>query len=191
MGRKIREWYPGAVYHVVTRGNRKEDIFLSKEDYRQYMSYLNLVCKKHPFKLYSYCLMGNHVHLQMATIDCEIWRIMRGVNWLYSMYFNEKYGLVGHLFQDRYFAELIKTESYLLQTSRYIHLNPVKAGFVDKPLKYLWSSYGVYMGLRRDALVSEEIILGCMFNGSRVLYKEYVECEDEEGGNKTGTVDIV
>ena len=144
------------------------------------MFYLGYVCKKYPFKLFSYCLMGNHIHLQIETQDCEIWKIMKGVNWLYSMYFNGKYGLVGHLFQDRYFAELIKTDAYLLQTSRYIHLNPVKAGIVDKPIKYPWSSYGVYMGSKKNSLVCVDNVLGYFCNKSKVLYKEYIEGEDEE-----------
>lgn len=168
------------MYHVVTRGNRKDDIFLDKRDYVEYMNYLRMTCKKYPYTLYSYCLMRNHIHLQVATIDDEIWNIMREVNWLYSMYFNEKYGYVGHLFQGRYFAEMIKTESYLLQTSKYIHLNPVKAGIVDNPVKYPWSSYGIYMGVRKNSLVRVENILGCHFNGSKVLYKKYVEQEDED-----------
>ena len=91
--------------------------------------------------------MSNHVHLQIATDDIEIWTIMRAINWSYSNYFNTKYDKVGHLFQNRYHSEIIEKESYLLQTSKYIHLNPVKAGIVDQPIKYPWSSYGVYMGV--------------------------------------------
>jgi len=91
------------------------------------------------------------------------------------MYFNEKYDLTGHLFQGRYYSEIIDTESYLLQTSKYIHLNPVKAGIVEKPIQYPWSSYGVFMGLYKNDLVDENAIL-CLFqNGSRDLYREYVE----------------
>jgi len=160
---------------VVARGNRKEDIFRQNEDYKVYMKFLRKVNEKFPFKLYSYCLMGNHVHLQIATIDSEIWKIMKSIHWMYSMYFNEKYDLTGHLFQGRYYSEIIDTESYLLQTSKYIHLNPVKAGIVEKPIQYPWSSYGVYMGLYKNDLVDEKAIL-CMFqNGSRDLYREYVE----------------
>ena len=175
IARQPRIWYPGAVYHVVARGNRKEDIFRQIEDYKVYMKFLKKVNEKYPFKLYSYCLMGNHVHLQIATIDSEIWKIMKGIHWMYSMYFNEKYDLTGHLFQGRYYSELIDTESYLLQTSKYIHLNPVKAGIVEKPIQDPWRSYGVFMGLYKNDLVDENAIL-CLFqNGSRDLYREYVE----------------
>lgn len=166
------------MYHVVARGNRKEDIFRNMEDYMVYLRFLRKANEKYPFKLYSYCLMGNHVHLQIATIDSEIWKIMKEIHWMYSMYFNEKYDLTGHLFQGRYYSELIDTESYLLQTSKYIHLNPVKAGIVKKPIQYPWSSYGVFMGMYKNDLVDEKIILSLFQNCSRELYREYVESGD-------------
>lgn len=182
IARKRRIWYPGAIYHVVARGNRKEDIFRQIEDYRVYMKFLKKVKEKHPFKLYSYCLMRNHIHLQIATIESEIWKIMKGIHWMYSMYFNGKYDLSGHLFQGRYYSELIDTESYLLQTSKYIHLNPVKAGIVEKPIQYPWSSYGVFMGVKKNELVDEESILRLFKNSSRKLYREFVESDDKVPG---------
>lgn len=181
IARKRRLWYPGAIYHVVARGNRQEAIFKQKEDYLIYLKFLEQINEKYPFKLYSYCLMGNHIHLQIKTLDNEIWKIMKGINWQYSMYFNEKYDLSGHLFQGRYYSEIIDTESYLLQTSKYIHLNPVKAGIVDKPIQYPWSSYRVFMGVKKDKLVFEENILELFQNSSRALYREYVESDMVSG----------
>lgn len=174
-----RVWYPGAVYHIMTRGNNKQNIFLGKEDYWQYLNILRKIHKDHPFKLYCYCLMSNHVHLQIATIDTEIWTIMKGINWHYSIYFNSKYDKAGHLYQNRYLSELIKDEAYLLQVSKYIHMNPVKAGIVDNPIKYPWSSYGVYMGLYKNCLIHEDDTLAC-FQYNRDLYKSFVEKEDSE-----------
>lgn len=179
--RKRRNWYPGAIYHVVVRGNHKDDIFMNRNDYLQYMKYLNETNEKYPFKLYSYCLMTNHVHLLIATIDIEIWTIMKDINWHYSTYFNYKYEKVGHLFQDRYYAELIERESYLLQVSKYIHLNPVKACIVDNPIKYPWSSYGVYMGLYRSSLVYEDVTMA-YFQYDRELYRLYIESKESEEG---------
>ncbi|TAH72823.1 MAG: transposase [Anaerolineaceae bacterium] len=183
MPRKRREWYPNAVYHIVTRGNHKQNIFLDKTDYWQYIKYLRLIKDKHPFKLYSYCLMSNHIHLQIATIDTEIWTIMKGINWHYSKYFNAKYDTVGHLFQDRYYSEIIEKESYLLETSKYIHLNPVKACIVDSPIKYPWSSYGVYMGIYEDSSIYENDIM-VYFQYNSELYKKYVESKDVENIDK-------
>ncbi|NLP15896.1 MAG: transposase [Clostridiales bacterium] len=179
MPRKRRTWYPGAIYHIVTRGNNKQKIFLCKEDYWHYMNLLRQIHENYPFKLFSYCLMSNHVHLQIATDDIEIWTIMRAINWSYSNYFNTKYDKVGHLFQNRYHSEIIEKESYLLQTSKYIHLNPVKAGIVDQPIKYPWSSYGVYMGVYKSSLISENETLA-YFQYNRELYKNYVESEDSD-----------
>ena len=143
------------------------------------MNYLKKVNENYPFKLFTYCLMSNHVHLQIATDKIEIWTIMRGINWSYSKYFNEKYDKVGHLFQNRYHSEIIEDEAYLLQTSKYIHLNPVKAGIVDQPIKYPWSSYGVYMGVYKNSLIHEDDTLA-YFQYNRSLYKEFVESEDSE-----------
>lgn len=141
------------------------------------MNLLREIRKEYSFQLYCYCLMSNHVHLQIATDDTEIWTIMKKINWSYSKYFNKKYDKVGHLFQNRYYSVIIEDDAYLLQTSKYIHLNPVKAGIVDQPIKYPWSSYGVYMGVYKNSLIHEDDTL-VYFQYDRSLYKEYVESED-------------
>ncbi|NMA87164.1 MAG: transposase [Tissierellia bacterium] len=175
MAKKKRIWYPGAVYHITNRGNRRSDIFRDEEDYQVYLTILEQTMDKYPYILYSYCLMTNHVHLQLETKDVEIWHIMRNINLLYTKYFNNKHKLVGHLFQGRYKSELIENDNYNLETSRYIHLNPVRANMKKTPIEYLWSSYDIYMGHRESDLVDENKILSYFKNNSRELYKEYVE----------------
>lgn len=175
MAKKKRIWYPGAVYHITNRGNRRSDIFRDEEDYQVYLTILEHAMEKYPYILYSYCLMTNHIHLQLETIDIEIWHIMRHINLLYTKYFNNKYNFIGHLFQGRYKSELIENDAYNLQTSRYIHLNPVNAKMVDTPVEYKWSSYDVYMGKRESRIVSDIEILSYFKNNSRQLYKDYVE----------------
>ena len=175
MPKKKRIWYPGAVYHITNRGNRRSDIFRDEEDYQVYLKILKQTMEKYPYILYSYCLMTNHIHLQLETKDIEIGHIMRNINLLYTKYFNNKYNLVGHLFQGRYKSELIENDPYNLQTSRYIHLNPVKANMVDTPIEYKWSSYGVYMGQVKNDMVNFEKILSYFKDNSKQLYKEYVE----------------
>ncbi len=175
MPKKKRIWYPGAVYHIMCRGNRRGDIFREEEDYSAYLAILEQVQEKYGFILYSYCLMTNHVHLQMETGDVDIGHIMRSVNLFFTKYFNNKYNLVGHLFQGRYKGEIIDKDAYTLQTSRYIHLNPVKAKMIEKALDYPWSSYDIYMGNRQSPLVDEGKILRYFQDCSRALYKEYVE----------------
>lgn len=113
--------------------------------------------------------------MQIETTDVEIWNIMRYINLAYTKYFNNKYNFIGHLFQGRYRAEIIESDSYNLQTSRYIHLNPVKASMVERPIEYKWSSYGVYMGQVKSDIVNEQKILSYFKDNSRELYIEYVE----------------
>ncbi|HHY04161.1 MAG TPA: transposase [Thermoanaerobacterales bacterium] len=175
MPRKKRVWYPGAVYHIMTRGNRRSDVFKDEEDYQVYLTVLRQTMEKYTYILYTYCLMTNHIHLQIETKDIEIWKIMGYINSNYTKYFNNKYNVVGHLFQGRYRAELIESDAYNLQTSRYIHLNPVKASMVDVPLEYKWSSYGVYMGQAKSEIVTDEKLLSYFKDNSRQLYKNYVE----------------
>lgn len=175
MPRKKRVWYPGAVYHIMTRGNRRSDVFKDEEDYQTYLTILRQTMEKYTYNLYTYCLMTNHIHLQIETADTEIWKIMGYINSNYTKYFNNKYNVVGHLFQGRYRSELIESDAYNLQTSRYIHLNPVKASMVDVPLEYKWSSYGVYMGQVKNEIVTDEKILSYFKDNSRQLYKNYVE----------------
>jgi putative transposase len=175
MPKKKRIWFPGAVYHIMSRGNRRGDIFREEEDYWAYLSILKQTQENFGFILYSYCLMTNHIHLQMQTKDVDIGRIMRNINLFFTKYFNNKYNLVGHLFQGRYMGELITNDAYNLQTSRYIHLNPIKAKMVDKIIDYQWSSYNIFMGKRKSVLVDENKILSYFKDNSRTLYREYVE----------------
>lgn len=175
MARKERIWYPGAVYHIMIRGIRRSDIFKDEGDYGVYLEILEMVKKKYPFTLYSYCLMTNHVHLQLETIDYEIWNIMRDINRDYTKYFNKKYNFTGSLYDGRYKSELIENDKYNLQVSRYIHLNPVKAKMVNEPLEYEWSSYRDYLDSDRDRIVDDKKILSYFKNRSRALYMKYVE----------------
>jgi len=135
--------------------------------------------KIYPFLLHSYCLMTNHFHLQLETKENEIWDIMRRLSKLYTTNFNEKYKLVGHLFQGRYMSVLIEDDAYFLQISRYIHRNPVKANMVAYPLDYPWSSCGVYLGQEENHLVTTEKILGYFRDSSRDLYRQYIEGDSQ------------
>jgi len=175
MSKQKRIWYPKATYHIMCRGNRRSDLFRDDEDYQVYLSILNQAKEKYNYILYTYCMMTNHIHLQLQTEEDEIWKIMRLINVLYAKYFNSKYNYIGHLFQGRYRSEIIEEDSYNLTTSRYIHLNPVRAAMVDVPKDYKWSSYNIYMGNTKSDLVDEEEILSYFNNNSRELYKNYVE----------------
>ena len=173
--RKARIWYPGANYHIMCRGNHRHDIYKDDEDRQVYATLLRETKKQYNFHLHSYCLMTNHVHLQIETVDINISIIMKRINLLYAQYFNNKYNFVGHLFQDRFKSELIETDQYHLEIGRYIQLNPVRADMTELPIDYTWSSYRVYMGIQQDSLVTTEKTLG-YFSEPRVeRYRRYVE----------------
>jgi hypothetical protein len=110
----------------------------------------------------------------IATEEIRIGNIMQRINMCYSIYFNKKYNLTGHLFQDRYKSQLIKEDKYILEVSRYIHLNPVKANMVKDPEDYKWSSYNMIIGMHREKFINSQRILD-YFNNSRQLYQKFVE----------------
>lgn len=173
MAYKRRVWYPGAKYHITCRGNKKGNIFLDKLDFKVFIAILKDVKEKTQYSLLSYCLMPNHIHLQLKTFGIEIWKIMRSINWKYANYFNKRYDTVGHVFQGRYGSQIIENNYYNLIVSRYIHLNPVKDKLVLKPEDYKWSSYNFYMDLEDNELVDRSEILS-YFRGEEEFYERFV-----------------
>ena len=145
MARKKRIWFPGAVYHVMSRGIRKTPIYQDRTDYLNFLEVLGNVRDKHPFAIHSLCLMTNHFHMAIETKDTHLSIIMQKLLSIYAGEFNFRHDLHGHVFEGRYTAPLIDSEHYFLEVSRYIHLNPVKAQMVGTPLDYEYSSYGLYV----------------------------------------------
>lgn len=146
MPTKIRLWYEGASYHVTTRGNNKSNIFKEAQDFEKYLSIIYEAMEYYNYNQYElicYCLMTNHVHLMIKTSDKPLADLMGRINARYTRYFNKKYDCIGHLFQGRYFSDIVRDHTQLLEISRYIHLNPVKAKIVSKPCEYKWSSYNI------------------------------------------------
>lgn len=144
MSRKPRIWFPGANYHITSRGNRHTDIFIDDFDRKRYLQLLEETRLLFPFHLHAYCLMTNHIHLQLETINHHPKEIMKMLNSRYAIYFNKRHQLDGHVFQGRYGAELIDSAKYFLEVSRYIHMNPMEAKMVISPELYPWSSYPAY-----------------------------------------------
>lgn len=140
-----RVLYKNAIYHVYSRGNSKRDIFKSQDDFNMFLKICSNTFKKLPFDCLCYCLMNNHYHLLLQTPDANLPDIMRFINQKYAIYFNRKYMDVGYLFQSRYKAKLVASESYLKQLVSYIHLNPIKAKLVSNPIDWQWSSYAVML----------------------------------------------
>ncbi len=128
-------------YHIMTRGNRKQKTFRADEDFHRYMGMLIKYKKKYKFRLYGYCLMPNHVHLIGEVVGKNLSKFMHGLNRSYVIYFNKTYDKVGHLWQDRFKSKLIVKDKYLIDCINYVELNPVRAGLVESPHEYIWSSY--------------------------------------------------
>ncbi len=178
MGRKKIEWYPGAMYHVTARGNRRSDIFKEEIDYEFYLKCMEeaLCYYKDCYTIISYCLMTNHVHIQIEAKEKPISFYIARINNFYAKNFNKKYNFIGHLFQSRYNAEIIEKDEYVLEVSRYIHLNPMRAQMVEIPEIYPWSSYDMYIGGKGEKLIESKIILSYFKKGKeRELYKKFVE----------------
>ena len=187
MARPLRIEYPGAWYHVTSRGNERSRLFRDKKDRIIFLKILNESLKAFKVEVHCFVLMRNHFHFLLTTPLANLSRFMQRLNTAYTVYFNKRHDRVGHLFQGRYKAILIDVESYLLELSRYIHLNPVRTDSfrnttVQEKINYLdayeWSSYAKYIGkASRWDFVHTEMVLG-MVRGGRVKghneYREFV-----------------
>ena len=179
MARPRRLEAPGVVYHVVVRGNERRAVFRDDSDRARYLARLVHYREKFGFRLLAFCLMDNHVHLAVEAGRHPLSRIMAGVQFTYTQYFNRRHGRVGHLFQGRYKAFLIEKGRYALALLRYVHENPVKAGIVARPEQYRWSSDRSYRRGKGPEWVDLDRLLAMLGNrrsdairGYRVLMRE-------------------
>ncbi|UTE77492.1 transposase [Rossellomorea sp. KS-H15a] len=177
MARKLRIWYPGAMYHVTARGNKRGDLFYDKCDY---LTYLHIL--EDPFVLHSYCLMTNHIHLQIETIDHHIQYIMKTLHCRYAVYLNRRMRTVGNQFQGRYGDELIESSDYSLEVSRYIHRNPLEANMVSRCEDYPWSSYSSYIKSSHNPHVDPSKTYSFFLEPVHISYQSYVEHKLEKRG---------
>ncbi len=178
MARPLRLEFEGAFYHVTARGNERKNIYSAQRDYQKFLEYLREAEKKYGIVVHGYVLMTNHYHLLIQTPETNLSRAMHHINGAYTNYINIKKKRSGHLFQGRYKSLLVDKDSYLIELSRYIHLNPVRAGIVQRPEDYNYSSYPAYISAKTDDVVSTELILGMIAAGrkeARKKYRNYVE----------------
>lgn len=161
MPRQVRKLCESRTYHIMIRGNEKKDIFINEADKQRFINILKEKQRDEEFIVYAYCIMDNHVHLLIREKTGGLARIMKRINTSYAYYYNKKDQRVGHVFQDRFKSEAIENESYLLAAIRYIHNNPVKAGMVNAPGHYKWSSYSCYVGRGslEDEIIKKDMVL--------------------------------
>ena len=145
MARPARIEYEGAFYHVINSGNGREDIFLDDNDRQKFYVILRNIEDRYGIIIYVFVLMSNHYHILLETPFANLSRAMQRLNGDYALYFSRRHKRPGHLFQGRYKAMLIEKEAYLLELSRYIHLNPLRARMTKLPEDYKWSSLPVYL----------------------------------------------
>lgn len=150
MSRPLRIQFPGGLYHVTARGNGRQPLFTDDTDHRRFLSVLGAVVIRYRLLCHAYCLMGNHYHLLLETPDANLSRAMRQLNGVYSQRFNRRHGRTGHLLGGRFHAVVVHRDAHLREVSRYIVLNPVRAGLFDDPAAWRWSSYLATVG---EALV--------------------------------------
>lgn len=178
MSRPLRIEFPGATYHITSRGNRRADIFLDAQDRRRMLDVVAEAMERHDAEVFAFCQMGNHYHLVLRTRRANVSRVMRHVNGEYARAFNLRHSLDGHLFQRRFHSVLVDGDAYLMELCRYVELNPVRAGLVARAEDWMWSSFRTNTGmasppiwlatdelhrcvLRRDIATPEDRRLAC------------------------------
>lgn len=176
MARPLRIEYSGAIYHITSRGNEKKPIFKDDKDRLIFLNILKDVNKRYNWLCHAYCLMDNHYHLIIETLDGTLSRGMRQLNGVYTQTFNKRHDRVGHIFQGRYKAILIDKENYLLEVCRYAVLNPVRAKIVEAPEKWKWSSYRGTAGLENPhPSLTTNWILGQFGIKKGLAEKKYIQ----------------
>jgi REP element-mobilizing transposase RayT len=178
MARPLRIELFGGLYHVTSRGDRREDIYFSDADREAWLALLEKVCSRYNWVCHAYCLMSNHYHLVIETPEGNLAQGMRQLNGVYTQIVNRAYGRVGHVFQGRYKAILVEKDSYLLELARYVVLNPLRAGMVGDVGDWPWSSYQAMIGqvppptwLRTDWLLGQ---FGQQQNRAMANYVDFV-----------------
>lgn len=159
MARKPRIHYPGALYHVILRGNAGQDIFFDEKDRCRFYLLLQEGLERYGHRVLAFCLMTNHVHIAIQVGDVPLSRIMQNLCFRYTRWVNWRQKRIGHLFQGRYKAILVDADSYLLELVSYLHLNPVRANQVDLPEDYPWSSHNAYLGKETISWLQAEPVL--------------------------------
>ncbi len=178
MARKPRIDFPGALFHVIARGNRRATIFHDADDYTAYLDRLERYRQRDEVTVHAYVLMTNHVHLLVETDAHPLSRTMQALQFTYSQYYNRRYDKSGHVFQGRYQAILCDREAYLLELVRYLHLNPARIRTPLSPWTYRWSSHAAYVGRSSPVQVNTAAVLGIFHrqvDPARQAYRKFLQ----------------
>jgi len=182
MARKPRVFIQDGLYHVMLRGNAREQIFFSDSDRKYFYYLLSEGINRYKYHIHAYCLMDNHVHMALQMGDVILSKIIQNIAFRYTRFINSQKNRIGHLFQGRYKAILVESDIYAKELIRYIHLNPVRAMMVQKPEDYYWSSHRGYLGYEKASWLTTDWILSYFANDKKAavrLYRKYM-MEDVE-----------
>jgi putative transposase len=183
MARPLRLEFAGALYHITSRGNERKAIYAEDSDFELFLSLLEKVCQQYNWVVHAYCLMTNHYHLLLETPDANLSQGMRQLNGTYTQAFNRKHRRVGHLFQGRYKGILVDKDAYLLELSRYIVLNPVRAKMVNTPDDWLWSSWHSVVGNTPSPdWLATDALLGMFAKQRTTARKRYIDFVQQGNG---------
>ncbi|OGP52063.1 MAG: addiction module toxin RelE [Deltaproteobacteria bacterium RBG_13_43_22] len=178
MARPLRIEFPGAVYHITSRGNDRKEIFEDDLDRKAFLEILYRVCTRYHWLCHAFCLMDNHYHLLIETPEGNLSIGMRQLNGVYTQAFNRVHGRVGHLFQGRFKGIVVQKDSHLLEASRYIVINPIRAKLVKNPNQWIWSSYSATAGQGSSPpFLTVDWVLGQLASERKIaerIYREFV-----------------
>ena len=183
MARPLRIELAGGLYHITSRGDRREDIYRDDEDRREWLGVFGSVCERFNWRCHAYCQMTNHYHAVVETPDANLSKGMRQLNGVFTQRFNRRHGLVGHLFQGRFKGILVERDAYLLELARYVVLNPVRAGMVFGAGEWPWSSYRAMIGQSGcPSWLESDWILGQFGQNRKAARKHYMAFVEAGGG---------
>jgi putative transposase len=186
MPRPLRILLSDLIYHVLNRGNNRQIVFVDDQDYLHYLEILKRYKERFNFKIFAYCLMTNHIHLLIKTSSGgTISQIMKAMTIAHTRHYHLKYTSSGHIWQGRFKSPIVSEDEYLLTLMRYIEQNPVRAGIVEHPEKYLYSSNHINVKIEQDKLVDKEenpvyLSLGNTMGDRAKAYKEFASVELDE-----------
>jgi REP-associated tyrosine transposase len=181
MPRPLRVQLAGGTYHITAQGCAERAIFLDRSDRTSFENILDDMVRRQQWCCQSICLMTTHFHLLVTTPEADLATGMQRLNGLYAQSFNRRQGTKGHLFSERYHAEFIQSDSHLLETCRYIALNPVRAGLCRRPADWVWSSYAEALGLRSPRRFIDSASLLRLFGENLELARSRYQIFVEDG----------
>jgi len=172
------------VFHILTRGNNRQEVFHDAADFRRYIDFLKDYKQEHKFLLYHWCLMPNHVHLIIEiTFKTDLAKLMKQINLAYLYHYKKRYFYSGHLWQGRYKSLIIDKDEYLITCGRYIELNPVRAKLAKDPKDYKWSSYNIYAYGKKDDITDIDPLYSGLGKNDKERQKNYRLPIQEESFN--------